>query len=768
MARARFISVSPLEPELAAEKFRELRGISDRRVEERMFQRVVLYYHNRPSFGDIKKAKDVASSGSGRKGTTLTAPMKAYLSAIVELARGPRPPKKAGRKAKIHPAVREFAETHAHLAQPLPMIPEERQQPVVDDPILGEHRGGTIRPFFPSPEPENLPSPEEVPPAIDLVSDEEPVGPVIVISDDDEKEEKEQFVSKPKRRKVSGPPIPCVDLTGSVQDLTVPPPDRAVASEPTATEIEALDGVEDEEPSDFEWHQATVLLQSKDHDKRGPQGLTYQSLVDELLEGFPVQLEKKTPKAWYQAVRKWCKQQGLSLQKPNRRVQPDPVKLAAELEAYRRDIGDHIKTNKIPREKVKAVDELCVQFGRQMRVLHYIGAHGCPIKEATVLREHIMITGAWTASGTMDLAVVYKSQAEAVKEQPQWELIGPPPGVMWLRASSKWNNRQSYIELLRGLLGNDCQVLSEDKASVHGPGAAHFVRSMGGTTFQVPANGTSLGATPDRPECHKIFKSIIDKESLMRGLRKHLAENFESPDFTGGFNAKTREVISEILVEARRKMNEEHSSPIRKAFDGTLWPDKEPHSELKRFLDANKNRDDQPVAQPDNSETFPCSKDCGVVYKSKRSLKKHEEGFCWYRRPRMFQPVEEATPEKLNKGFVADQVAEAEFPVGNGETTTLSSDNYRHYNYFVPTFQILTIALTNISIIKNVLFHSEQTVHPLYLCWCNRKQLRAGLRNPDGAYVVEWLPPNSLESADQSRKQDRLAKRLVNLRLSCS
>ena len=79
---------------------------------------------------------------------------------------------------------------------------------------------------------------------------------------------------------------------------------------------------EKEDEENFPWEEATVLLHSDDHN--APVKCTYRSLVRQAKQNWPLQYRERTVPAWYQAVRRWCKRNGLSLRKETRSTRQKP------------------------------------------------------------------------------------------------------------------------------------------------------------------------------------------------------------------------------------------------------------------------------------------------------------------------------------------------------------------------------------------------------------------------------------------------------------
>ena len=79
---------------------------------------------------------------------------------------------------------------------------------------------------------------------------------------------------------------------------------------------------EEEEDENFPWEEATVLLHSDDHN--APVKCTYRSLVRQVKQNWPLQYRQRSVPAWYQAVRRWCKSNGLSLRKETRSTRQKP------------------------------------------------------------------------------------------------------------------------------------------------------------------------------------------------------------------------------------------------------------------------------------------------------------------------------------------------------------------------------------------------------------------------------------------------------------
>ena len=90
--------------------------------------------------------------------------------------------------------------------------------------------------------------------------------------------------------------------------------------EPVTPPAEEEEEKTQEEP--FDWSEATVLLSADDGNR--PTKLSYQRLVREIESNWPKQYDKRTKTAWYQAVRRWCIRNGLSLRKVNRTTPERP------------------------------------------------------------------------------------------------------------------------------------------------------------------------------------------------------------------------------------------------------------------------------------------------------------------------------------------------------------------------------------------------------------------------------------------------------------
>ena len=73
---------------------------------------------------------------------------------------------------------------------------------------------------------------------------------------------------------------------------------------------------------EFKWEEADVLLHADDHN--APVKCTYRSLVYQVQQNWSQRFRKRTVDAWYQAVRRWCKRNRLSLRKPTRTTRTNP------------------------------------------------------------------------------------------------------------------------------------------------------------------------------------------------------------------------------------------------------------------------------------------------------------------------------------------------------------------------------------------------------------------------------------------------------------
>lgn len=123
-----------------------------------------------------------------------------------------------------------------------------------------------------------------------------------------EDDELESFFAEPVV-----PPAPAVEKAEPV--VPVAPAKEAPVEEEMEEEKAAPD-------KDFEWKEADVLLHADDHNV--PVKCTYRVLVRQVKQNWPKRYHQRTPDAWYQAVRRWCIRNKLSLRKPTRTTHKNP------------------------------------------------------------------------------------------------------------------------------------------------------------------------------------------------------------------------------------------------------------------------------------------------------------------------------------------------------------------------------------------------------------------------------------------------------------
>ena len=571
--------------------------------ERRFFRKVVYYYENLPEHGEIQKTKGRKSLGSGRSDTTLTTRMKEYFSCLVECCRGPAPAL-VKQKAKLNKHVLGLAQNG---------LQENKRKRKRDE----------LDTIFEEPQPQA--EPKEV---IDLTEEETVLSKSAVPVEES---------TRPKKRKR----VDAVQQSGTkASPLKL---DESERSKPP----ESMKATVVSEAPEFNWTEAFLLLESKRDGS--PVKLTYRQLVLQIKMNWPVEYKKRTLGAWYQAVRRWCLKNGLVLRKTNHSSPAKPSVVASEIRLFRKEFKEAIEEDNLQPFQICNLDETSIQiFTEMVETLHYKGAKRVPGEKTDKSRVYLNVSAIWWADGRVDFVVLYRSDAQAVKEKPEWEKLGKGSGVYWLKAASKWTTKTVYPEVVRALVKMGCKLFSDDHAPSHlGTAVDHFLRSIGARRIQVPRNATSLAQPGDRPGCNQALKRILNETLLDMKLRALLEQQFEGTKIKASLNHESRVTISNVLVQVRDRMNKEHAEDIRKSFLECCLPNGKMHSVLEEFLEKNPEPQLPPATTiPDNA--FVCLNGCGSWWKKKSSQTKHHETFCWSRRPRLCTPVPRRSVKKLN------------------------------------------------------------------------------------------------------------------------
>ena len=474
-----------------------------------------------------------------------------------------------------------------------------------------------------------------------------------------------------KRRRV-------VDLTTPPSSPVPVPLDQVLEPDQLKPAPKSLPALVETPEEPFDWREATVLLQAGDETR--PVQLSYRSMVNTIRLLWPTEYRKRTRLAWYLAVRRWCIKNGLSLRKVNRVAPVDPRKVADEIRALRAEVRRVILEGSLQLKHIANLDETCLQlFSDMIRTLHYKGAKSVPGNKEN-RRLYLNITVIWWADGRMDFVCVYKSTANEVQEYPVWERLGNGAGVYWLKAPSKWTNMKTYPEILRALLGMECKLYTDDWATCHGPPIPdNMLESIGGTRLRIPKNGTSLCAPGDRPQDNQKVKELYSKLVEDQNVRALLEQNFENCLRGNSFTEKTRELISNILVQVREGMKKSRNSKgIQNSFMETILP-KElggcMHKELGKFLKMNQPREH---VEEEPEKRFACPNFCGARYNTLKPMANH---YCWQRRERLLCPVPRRSPAKLNKEWFVGLIAETKvYKEGRGYLLRIFLGDKGHFN----------------------------------------------------------------------------------------
>lgn len=623
--------------------------------ERRFFRRVVYYYENLPEHGQIQKTKDRKRSlGGGRKTTTLTPEMEQYFSNLVEVCRGP-PPALVKLKAKLNKRVLDLAQQGLRenprkktgilqesrsvidLTEPTSVevpdgdLDEEFREAVFTPPVSQQAEDDLDAIFNPSPQVEpkkrkRTEVPEEV--------------------------EQPKRLDKPpkKRRKKTG--------TGA-RDSPLELDQTERSQPPSAMQAEVISNTASDE---FDWSEAFVLLESKRDGS--PVKLTYRQLVLQVKQNWPVVYKTRTIGAWYQAVRRWCVKNGLVLRKTNFSSPAKPSVVASEIRLFRKEFRDAIVDGNLELFEIANLDETSIQiFTEMVETLHYKGAKRVPGEKTDRSRVYLNVSCIWWADGRLDFVVIYRSEAQDVKEKPTWERLGNGAGVYWLKAASKWTTKKVYTEVVKALVGMKCKLFSDDHAPSHDdPAVDHFLKTMEALRVRVPKNATSLAQPGDRPGCNQTLKRILNEVILDKQLRALLEADFAESKIKASMSAESRLAVSNVLVEVKNRMNRDHGEDIRKSFRETCLPEERKgkmHSVLKEFLDRNPEPllPPQPTI-PDNA--FACAYGCGAWWKTAASQKRHHETYCWNRRPYLCTPVPRRSVRKLNAPWTPGLVGTVE------------------------------------------------------------------------------------------------------------
>jgi hypothetical protein len=480
-------------------------------------------------------------------------------------------------------------------------------------------------------------------------------------------------------------PLPVVDLTTepkkkrrrskSTVDLTEPPQKRLRSEvpeslgskdspvlieeevrKPPPPSAEAVPVSESLSPDEFNWTQAPVLLE--DGSDQTPVKLSYQQMVRQIELNWPTKFAQRSLGAWYQAVRRWCLRNGLTLRKSNYSEPENPEVVAAQIRKFRELVKQIVNGRNLKPFQILNLDETSVQiFCDLVRTLHYKGSKRVPGQKSGK-RLYLNVTIVWWADGKMDFVVVYQSDSEAVKVKPEWQKLGEGAGVYWLKAPSKWTTKVTYPEVLRALLKlNSCGLFTDDHAPCHdGNVPDNFLKSMGGARAQIPRNATALVQPGDRPGCNQHFKRILREVIQQMRLRALLEQDFRNTEMKASLNESTRKIISNVLVQVRTRMNANHSDDIKKAFMETFHPEGSMHETLREFLESHK---DEPPQNVEDRDRYFCANGCGWSYLTKKSAVKHAMSLsCWQTRPRLLQPLLRCSLKTLNADFVPGFVVE--------------------------------------------------------------------------------------------------------------
>lgn len=206
------------------------------------------------------------------------------------------------------------------------------------------------------------------------------------------------------------------------------------ASEPPAQAQEEAVGEEVQKEEEFKWEEADVLLHADDHN--APVKCTYRSLVYQVQQNWAQRFRKRTVDAWYQAVRRWCKRNRLSLRKPTRTTRTNPkvkkhihfTQLAPSIRKFREEVRVAVAEGNVKPEQIANLDETAVKpFADMVRTLHFLGQRSVPGRlDDKRAKLYMSIVVVWWADGRMDFVVVWKSDAKTL---PPWEKFGKGEGV---------------------------------------------------------------------------------------------------------------------------------------------------------------------------------------------------------------------------------------------------------------------------------------------------------------------------------------------------
>ena len=166
-----------------------------------------------------------------------------------------------------------------------------------------------------------------------------------------------------------------------------------------------------------------------------PVHLNYNDLVDQVEINWPEEYEEKSRSAWYQAVRRWCQDQGLTLRKPNHTNPVDPEKLAASLREFRRAVRDAVKPEVGPPVKRSAIcnmDETAVRiFALMILTIHWRNTKRVAKSKRHSSKLTLSMPTIWWGDGRVDYVVVWTSKETG---GDRWQDIF---GIKWFRADSK-------------------------------------------------------------------------------------------------------------------------------------------------------------------------------------------------------------------------------------------------------------------------------------------------------------------------------------------